>query len=220
VITVIIDVLRAFTTAAVALAGGADGVVLAGSPADALRISSRLPGALAIKDGGPDPDFDGVNSPVLVGRLDLAGRPVVLCTTAGTVCALAAEPADRLYCASFLVAGATAAQVRAAGGTATFVATGEDGRAEEDLACAEYLAALAGGSAPDPEPFLRRAAGSTAATDLAAGVRRGYRGIHPDDVSACLRLDEYPFAMLAGREEPGLVLRAVIRRPQSTVSWR
>ena len=107
------------------------------------------------------------------------------------------------------MAAATAQRVRALGGEATFVATGDAGRAEEDRACAEYLAALAGGGAVDPAPYLSRAAGSAAAADLTTGVRRGYRGVHADDVSACLRLDAYPFAMVGHREEPGLVLRAV-----------
>lgn len=50
---------------------------------------------------------------------------------------------------------------------------------------------------------------SDAAASLAEGVRRGYRGVHPDDVDLCLEADRFPFAMVAGREESLMVLRPV-----------
>jgi hypothetical protein len=43
-----------------------------------------IPPRNAIKTGQPDPDFDGVNSPVLVDDMDVAGRTVVLVTANGT----------------------------------------------------------------------------------------------------------------------------------------
>ncbi|AEW99582.1 2-phosphosulfolactate phosphatase (plasmid) [Streptantibioticus cattleyicolor NRRL 8057 = DSM 46488] len=111
-----------------------------------------------------------------------------------------------MLCASFVVAGATAGFLRAAGsGAVTFVVTGEEGRAEEDVACAEYVARrVGGGGVEGVEPYLRRARRSRAAADLAAGVRRGYAGVHRDDVELCLEADRFPFAMVARREGAGL----------------
>jgi|SRR5215211_5686337 len=77
-VVVVIDVLRAFTTAAVALAGQADGVVLAATADQALQVRDRLPGSLAVKDGPPVREFDGVNSPAWMAQLDVAGSAVVL----------------------------------------------------------------------------------------------------------------------------------------------
>lgn len=208
-VVAVIDVMRAFTTAAVVLAGGAEAVVLAGSPARALRVRDELPGALAIKDGAPHPDFDAVNSPVLVGRLDLNGRTVVLSTTFGTVGAVAAQGAGLLVCASFVVAGATARYLRRAQGDVTFVATGDRGQAQEDRACSHYIAELIAGDEIDPAPYLQQAADSAAAADLRQGVQRGYRGVHPDDVARCLEVDVFDFAMVATRQDTGLTLRAV-----------
>ncbi|NEE26246.1 2-phosphosulfolactate phosphatase, partial [Streptomyces sp. SID7982] len=100
-----------------------------------------------------------------------------------------------VLCAGFVVAGATARLLRQQGCDAvTFVVTGEEGRAEEDLACAQYIARRADGSAGDATAFLRRAAGSRAAAELTEGVRLGS---HPDDVALCLELDRFPFAMVA-----------------------
>jgi 2-phosphosulfolactate phosphatase len=209
-VVVVIDVLRAFTTAAVALARGADGVVLAATPDDALRIRDGLPGSLAVKDGPPDPAFDAYNSPALMERLDVAGSTVVLATANGTVGAVAAGAAEVLVCASFVVAGATARYLARDGRPATYVATGEDGRAEEDVACAEYLAALLDGrGGADPGPYLDRAGRSDLARRLEQAVRDGYPGVDPDDVAYCLAVDRYDFAMVAARTDQYLVLRVV-----------
>ena len=113
-----------------------------------------------------------------------------------------------MLCAGFVVAEATARLLRTRGSTSvTFVVTGEDGQADEDLACAQYIArraAEAGPAAPDAADFLRRAAESRAATELAEGVRQG---VHPDDVALCLELDRFPFAMVATLEGSLMVLR-------------
>ncbi|MEU8760775.1 2-phosphosulfolactate phosphatase [Streptomyces sp. NPDC048659] len=208
-VAVVIDVMRAFTVAAWAFARGAERIVLAGSEREALALKEREPHWLALKDGAPAPGFDAVNSPALLRSLDLTGRTVVQKTTAGTVGALAVADAPVVLCASFPVAGPTARFLRAAGGgPVTFVVTGEDGRAEEDRACAEYLArALDGtGEEPDPAPYVERARASRAAAELAAGLRAG---AHPDDVALCLEVDRFPFAMRARREDALTVLRPV-----------
>src|SRR5215211_826179 len=198
-VVVVIDVLRAFTTAAVALAGRADGVVLAATADQALRTRDRLPGSLAVKDGPPDRAFDADNSPARMAQLDVAGSTVVLATTYGAVGAVAAGEADLLVCASFVVAGATAAYLARDRRPVTYVVTGDDGRGEEDVACAEYLMALLEGGDADPAPYLRRAGRSDLARRLAQGARAGYPGIHPDDVAHCLDVNRYDFTMVATR---------------------
>ncbi|MFF0204826.1 2-phosphosulfolactate phosphatase [Streptomyces sp. NPDC005017] len=204
-VAVVVDVMRAFTVAAHAFAQGARKIVLAESLDDALVLKGRHPDWVALKDGPPAPGFDAVNSPALLCSADLAGRTVVQKTTAGTVGALAVKEASLVLCASFVVAEATARLLRARGCDAvTFVVTGEGGRAEEDLSCAQYIARRATGAAADASGFLRRAAGSRAAAELAQGVREGS---HPDDVALCLELDRFPFAMVAAWEDALMVLR-------------
>ncbi|MFJ1750613.1 2-phosphosulfolactate phosphatase [Streptomyces sp. NPDC088116] len=204
-VAVVVDVMRAFTVAAWAFAQGAEKIVLAESLDEALALKAGHPDWVALKDGAPAPGFDTVNSPGLVRSVDLGGRTVVQKTTAGTVGALAVKEASLVLCASFVVAEATARLLRTCeGDRVTFVITGEDGQADEDLACAQYIARRVTEAGTDAAEYLRRAAESRAAADLAQGVRQG---VHPDDVALCLEVDRFPFAMVATLEGPLMVLR-------------
>lgn len=212
-VAVVIDVMRAFTVAAWAFRRGAERIVFAGTQQAALDLKARHPGWLAFQDGEPVPGFDLANSPARLRSLDVRGRTVVQKTTAGTAGALAVAEAGLLLCASFVVAAATAEVLRRARPeTVTFVVTGDGGRAEEDRACAEYIADRVHAADADPAPYLARARCSDAAGRLADGVRRGWAGVHADDVAMCLEADAFPFAMAATRVDGRLVLRPVDAR--------
>lgn len=149
-----------------------------------------------------------MNSPGLLRYRDFAGRTLVQKTTAGTVGALAVAEAPLVLCASFVVAGSTARFLQTTdSGPVTFVVTGEEGQADEDLACAHYIARSMAAGDVDAAPYLHRARTSRAAADLAGGLRSGF---HPDDVELCLEIDRFPFTMLARQEESLTVLRPAI----------
>lgn len=207
-VAVVVDVMRAFTVAAWAFSRGAEKIVLARTLDAALELKARHPDWITIKDGAPAPGFDAVNSPGALRSADLGGRTVVQKTTYGTEGVHAAREASLILCASFVVAGATARLLQArASGSVTFVVTGDDGHADEDLACAQYIARRAAGDRTDAASFLRRAAASRAAIRLAEGARRGLQGIHRSDVALCLELDRFPVAMVAASEDSLMVLR-------------
>ncbi|MGW6414524.1 2-phosphosulfolactate phosphatase [Streptomyces sp. NPDC055055] len=204
-VAVVIDVMRAYTVAAWAFGRGAEKIVLAESLDEVRALKAVHPDWVALKDGPPAEGFDAVNSPGLLRSADLGGRTVVQKTTAGTVGALAVKDASLVLCAGFVVAEATARVLRRRECDAvTFVVTGEDGRAEEDLACAQYIARRAAGEEVDAADHLRRAMESRAASELTEGVREG---AHPDDVALCVELDRFPFAMVAAPEDSLMVLR-------------
>ncbi|WP_308429396.1 2-phosphosulfolactate phosphatase [Streptomyces albiflavescens] len=204
-VAVVVDVMRAFTVAAWAFAQGAEKIVLAESLDEALALKARHPDWVALKDGPPAPGFDMVNSPGLLRSVDLGGRTVVQKTTAGTVGALAVKEASLVLCASFVVAEATARLLRTRkSDRVTFVVTGDDGQADEDLACAQYIARRVTEAGTDAAEFVRRAAESRAAAELTEGVRQG---VHSDDVALCLEVDPFPFAMVATLEGSLMVLR-------------
>ncbi|HWU12364.1 MAG TPA: 2-phosphosulfolactate phosphatase [Streptomyces sp.] len=204
-VAVVVDVMRAYTVAAWAFGQGAEKIVLAESLDEALALKARHPDWVALKDGPPAPGFDAVNSPGLLRSVDLGGRTVVQKTTAGTVGALAVQEVPLVLCAGFVVAEATAQFLRARkSDSVTFVVTGEDGQADEDLACAQYIARRATGVGTDAAEYVHRAAGSRAAAELAGGVRQG---AHPDDVALCLEVDRFPFAMVAASQGSLMVLR-------------
>jgi 2-phosphosulfolactate phosphatase len=210
-VAVVIDVLRAFSTAAWAFELGAERIVLSDDLDETLKLKALIPGALALKDAEPAEGFELSNSPVELQAFGgLAGRTIVQKTTAGTVGAVAAKAAEHLYCAGFLTASATAAAVRNSGAAdAYYVVTGSDGAAEEDRACAEYIAALVEAPGVDATPFLRRARESGAARLIRRRVEAGTAGVHERDIEACLEADRFDFAMRARDEDGRLVLRRV-----------
>ncbi|WP_330461367.1 2-phosphosulfolactate phosphatase [Streptomyces sp. NBC_00820] len=170
-VAVVVDVMRAFTVAAWAFRGGAEKIVFAGTQEEALELKARHRDWLAFQDGPPVPGFDLANSPALLRSLDVRGRTVVQKTTAGTAGALAVAEARLLLCASFAVAGATAEVLRRARPErVTFVVTGDGGRAEEDLACAQYIAALAAPTATDTATDTATATGIGTATVTATAT--------------------------------------------------
>lgn len=215
-VAVVIDVLRAYTTAATALAAGAERIILTADIDEALDLKALIPGAFAMKDSVPVEGFELSNSPVELHDHDLAGRTLVQRTTAGTVGAVAARHADRLYCAAFVNAAATVEAVRASGvQEVTFVVTGDDGTADEDRACAEYIAALLG-TAPDAEvdaaPYLARVADSESAHRNADRLAKGVWGHHALDLQAAMSLNRFDFVLQAREEVVAKGLSALVLR--------
>jgi len=122
---------------------------------------------------------------------------------------VAARAAETLYCAAFVNAAATAAALRSSGDERVYyVVTGSGGTAEEDRACAEYIAALVEDPQTLAAPYLRRAAESEAAQTMRRRVENGTPGVHARDMEACLEVDRFGFVMRACMEAGLLTLRA------------
>lgn len=207
---VVIDVLRSFTTAAIALDQGATAIY----PVDGLGAARRLAGQLshpvsvgAVVGGDPAPGFDFGNSPSRLIQADLAGKTVVLSTAAGVRGLQRFRQARQLYAASLVCARATAEAIAAAGaGEVCFVITGEwlDRDGDEDIACADYIEALLRGGQPDPERFAERVRQSDFGRRFAAGT---WPNLPPADLELCARPDLFDFAMAVRREGDQLVIR-------------
>ncbi len=170
-LVVVVDVLRASTSAVMALAAGAREVIVAPEPAAARRLKAGDPDLLLVGEiaGVKPPDFDVGNSPAAFGP-EHRGRRIVLSSGAGApaLCRAPLSPGPVL-CAAFVNAASTARAIRACGqDTVSFVVTGThagwDG--DEDRACAEYVLALAQGRRPDPTPFLDRVRASQPGRNL------------------------------------------------------
>jgi 2-phosphosulfolactate phosphatase len=109
---VVIDVCRAFTTAAFAFAAGAERILLAGTVEEALQLRDRFPGAIIMGEssGLPVPGFDLWNSPRDVSSADLTGKTVIQRTSAGTQGMVRSRKADVLVgCQSYRSVPETAA---------------------------------------------------------------------------------------------------------------
>ena len=226
---VVIDVVRAFTTAAFAFAAGAREIVLTDSveAAFALRESFRQAGQAAPLlmgevGGEPIEGFDLGNSPAAlaaaprgVAALDLAGRRLIQRTSAGTRGVVRASAgADLLLPSSLVVGGATARYLRQLGPEqVTFVITGTHGRGpldgDEDAAGADYIEALLArpDTEPlDPRPYARRVRASF--TGRLFGTP-DYPHLAAADIDLCMDVDRFGFCMRVDREDGLLVMRPV-----------
>src|SRR5215475_3431988 len=114
-LAVVIDVFRAFSTAAYAFERGASEVVLVGPVEDAFALRRRWPDALIMGevDGRRVDGFDFGNSTSAIARADLRGRHLIQRTSAGTQGVLAASGADVLLLGSFVCAGALVRHIEA-----------------------------------------------------------------------------------------------------------
>ena len=213
-VVVVVDVIRAFTTAAYALDGGARDIVLTDTVERALALRARFPGAWVMgEERGITPEgFDLGNSPSALAGLDLAGRRLIQRTTAGTQGVVRSSArADVVLPCSLCVAHAVARAVeRLAPKAVTFVITGTwPGHpvhtGAEDAACADYVEALLRGETPDREATVRRV--------LDSPNGRGF--LDPDrpelpaaDMAYCTAIDRFDFWLRVTRQDDLLVMTA------------
>ncbi|THF68835.1 2-phosphosulfolactate phosphatase [Deinococcus sp. Arct2-2] len=152
-VVLVIDVLRATTTAVAYLERGADALLLTSSPEVALGLRSEQADSgllLGGERGGlPIPGFDFGNSPVEAAAQNFTGKTVVMNTTNGTGAAhIAAQTGKHILLAALTNAHAAARRARAiATEEIALVCAGTDERVSlEDVyaagVLAEYLLAM------------------------------------------------------------------------------
>jgi 2-phosphosulfolactate phosphatase len=202
-VVVVIDVLRAFTVSAYALAGGAREVLYVADLERAREVAAGIPGAVLSAEVGGLP-VAGVaisNSPTMIEAADLAGRVLVQRSSAGVQSLAAVAGATSLFAAGLVVAGATArAILDLEPELVTLVASRADH--PEDGACAAYLAGALEGSRPDLDDLLRVLRASGRYAELAGGSVPGFPAT---DLALALELDRFDFALPVERSEDGLL---------------
>jgi 2-phosphosulfolactate phosphatase len=142
---VVIDVVRASTTIATALARGARAVVPVATPEEArARARDWTDGAVLLggeRGGAPPPGFDCGNSPAEYTADRVHGRTIIFTTTNGTRALLAVGGAERVAVGAFVNAGAVLRWLIRRPGDVLLVCSGETGRfCLEDATCAGLLA--------------------------------------------------------------------------------
>ena len=201
---VIVDVFRAFTTAAFCVAAGAREVVLLADHEEALAMKAKdgtlfLTGEIG---GRPIAGFDVGNSPSRIVGLDLAGRRVVQRTSAGTQGVNAAVGADEILLGSLVIAGATVRYLAARPGDVTVVAMGMGANEPDDAdeASAEFIAARLRGE--DPVARSIHLQGDHDPAGWPAWFPRR-------DAELAMEVDRFDFALPVTREDGLLIARPV-----------
>ncbi|UCD97689.1 MAG: 2-phosphosulfolactate phosphatase [Chloroflexota bacterium] len=207
---IVIDVLRAFSTAAYAFSLGAEDILLVSSVEEAFQLKNINPELLLMGevDGLPIPGFDFGNSPPQFEGLNLAGKHLIQRTTSGTQGVVRSQKADLLYAASFCNAFATAQQIASLSTPeVTFVITGlrPGGWGDEDLACADYLEALIKGKKPDPANYLQRVKASLTGKMFQDPKLPDFS---IQDLDYCLAVNQFNFCMPIYRSDGHLLMNA------------
>ncbi|GAB3979407.1 2-phosphosulfolactate phosphatase [Plantactinospora veratri] len=210
-VVIVIDVIRAFTTAAIAFERGATEIVCVPS-AEVGRDLRRLhPDRLLVGElkGLKPADFDFGNSPFEMSMAQMDGRRLIQTTSNGTRGLVRYRDPAVLLAVSALNVGATARWIGTnhAETPYTLVCTGQTA---EDRACARYLDDLLQGAKPRP-------------TDLVAGIMEGAaeharayaRQPAPErvdlsqDLPFCCDVDRSPFAMVGEARQGHVALARV-----------
>lgn len=197
---VVIDVLRAFTTAAYAFDAGIEEIELVRTAEEAFAREGFRMGEIG---GALIPGFDHDNSPSRLCGKRLSGRAIQR-TGSGTQCVVAAERASELWIASLVVASATARAIRDRE-EITLVVSGAPDEGEEDMACAIWIEALLKGETPDYE--------KTQAMVFASRAALRHKPFDKDrpvqDLECATAIDVFDFAMRVQREEGRHVARRI-----------
>jgi 2-phosphosulfolactate phosphatase len=155
-LTVVIDVFRAFTTAAYVMNNGAEKIIPVGTVEEAFEMKRTNHGVVLMgeRDGKQVSGFDFGNSPHEVRNVDFSGLTIVQTTSAGTRGLMAASGADTVLPGSFVMADAIVEYIRKENPSIlSLVAMGWGGmeKAPEDECLAEYIEAKLNGETPDFE---------------------------------------------------------------------
>ncbi|MBR3077145.1 MAG: 2-phosphosulfolactate phosphatase [Oscillospiraceae bacterium] len=211
-LTVVIDVLRAFSLECFLAQWGAAELRPVGALEEAFAWRERDPSALLIgeRGGAKCEGFDFGNSPTGIPPEAIRGRRVIHTTSAGTQGVTGAVHATEILTGSLVNAGAVAAYVRQQSpARVSLVCMGNAGvrEAPEDLLCAEYIRSLI---LDEPIP------------DLEARIRalRWHGGehffnpatqhIYPEpDFWVCMQRNVFPFVLRVRRDASGLYMEKV-----------
>jgi len=155
-LAVVIDVFRAFTTAAYVMANGAERIIPVGTVEEAFELKRANHGVVLMGERGGKQvqGFDYGNSPHEVRDVDFSGVTVVQTTSAGTQGLMLAGNADVILPGSFVMADAIVEYIRKRSPElVSLVAMGWGGaeKSPEDEFLAEYIEMRLKGEEPNFE---------------------------------------------------------------------
>lgn len=205
---VVIDVLRAFTTAAFAFAKGAKEIILVSSPEEAFERQRREDSLILMgeKEGELIEGFHYGNSPAEISEAPIEGRRLVQRTSSGTQGVYACSHAPFILVSSFVVAEATLKRIKAINPSIiSFIVTGRK-NGDEDYALAEYLESRLLGKDMTPESFLERVRLSPAAKRMMESNPSEYP-FGKRDLKLATDIDRFPFAMEVFKSGEGFVAK-------------
>ena len=211
-LTVVIDVLRAFSLECYLAHRGAAEIRPVATLAEAFAWRERDPAALLIgeRGGARCEGFDFGNSPSGIPAEAVRGKRLIHTTSAGTQGVTRAVHADEIITGSLVNAAAVAAYIRQRDPeTVSLVCMGNAGvrEAPEDLLCARYIRSLLR-EAPIPDLNARIRALQFHGGDHF--FNPATQQIYPEaDFWLCVKRDVFPFVLRVRRDSLGMYMETV-----------
>ena len=208
-LAVIIDVFRAFTTAAHVFANGAESITPVLTVEESFRLKELNPDWLQIgEEGGLMVEgFDYGNSPYDASLADFSGRTVIQRTGAGTNGVVNAGGADERVLGSFVMAEAIVRYIKKrAPAVVSLVAMGNVGVEpnEEDESCAEYIEERLKGESPNFAEMKRRIRAAPSGAKFFDPSRPQFK---EEDLHLAMELDRFGFVLRVEDAEVPYVVR-------------
>ena len=208
---VVIDVLRAFTTAAYAFDRGVHEIVLVSGIDEAFELRNQIQGALLMGevDGVPVEGFDLGNSPTYLADADLQGRRLIHRSTTGTQGVVLSANASNILATGLCCATATAQRVLSIDPeSVTLLQSGlfPGGWGDEDAACADLLQGLLRGYPPPSGQITERVRASRSGQKY---VDPSHEVFPASDLDLALAIDRFGFVMEVEKRDGMLVLQPV-----------
>lgn len=201
-ITVVIDVLRAFTTTCYLFSNGAKEVISVADLEEAYTIKKTHPSYLLIgeRKGIKSSDFDWGNSPAEFRTVSFKGKTVIFTTSAGTQGIHKAMHTDEVITGAFVNASAIASYIqKRKPDNVTLLCTDDWHPENEDVMCAKYITSLLRG-----HPMNFRNIQTYMNTHPSAD---GFL-LHPmtkwskEDFALCMTRDTFDFVIKAKKGDP------------------
>jgi 2-phosphosulfolactate phosphatase len=210
-LTVIIDVFRAFSTACYAIVQGAGRVYPVGTIEEAFLLKKRFPEALLMGERlerKPE-GFDFGNSPTIIRKAPLAGKPLIHTTSSGTRGIVGATRAGQIITGSFVNAKAIARYIKkCAPEQVSLVCMGYacEYPTDEDTLCAVYIRNELLGLPSDWDVMRKTIREGTGARFFDAVSQEWAPST---DFDLCLDRDIFDFVLKVEREDDILYLKKI-----------
>lgn len=201
-LTVIIDVFRAYTTAAYLFANQAENIFIVSKVETAQKLREELDNPVLIgeRKGIKIEGFDFNNSPYFISQHNFAGKNIILSTSAGTKGIIAAENAAEVITGSFVNIGAAAKYIKQKNPKlVSLVAMGNNGvsEADEDNLYADQLADLLKGEKNLSQSEIKNRLRSPAGDRFFA--EKTQSEMPKEDFKYCLKLNKFDFVIKADK---------------------
>lgn len=144
-LAVVIDVVRAFTTASYILHNHAKSIIAVGEIDSAQNIKGRHPDYILVGErmGIKPVGFKYNNSPYEIANINFTGKTVVMTTTAGTQGIVKAIRAEEIITGAFVNAGAVAKYIKEKNPEiVSFICTDDRYTDSEDVLCAQFITGI------------------------------------------------------------------------------